>query len=131
MFKTLMTHRNETNLHVPLTSAYRSYHSTETASKDPQRALNQDECVSLVLLDFSAAFGAVDHGNLKHHLEQEFGVTDGALQWINSHLQNRRQAVLVRGVESGEKPLCIRRSTGICPPASIIPGLYHSTCQPI
>ena len=104
-----MTHRTENNLYVPLQSAYRPYHSTETAllkvHNDILRALDKGECVFLVLLDLSAAFDTVDHDKLKHHLEQEFGVTDGALQWLNSYLQNRQQAVLVRGVESSERTL--------------------------
>ena len=73
-----------------------------------------------MLLDLSAAFNTVDHDKLKHHLEQEFGVTDGALQWLNSYLQNRQQAILVRGVESSERTLAYGASTGICAWATII-----------
>ena len=129
-----MTHRANNNLHVPLQSAYRPYHSTETAllkvHNDILRALDKGECVFLVLLDLSAAFDTVDHDKLKHHLEQEFAVTDGALQWLNSYLQNRQQAVLVRGVESSERTLAYGVPQGSVLMARIIQGLYYSTCQP-
>ena len=109
MFKTLITHRANNNFHVPLQSAYRPYHSTETAllkvHNDILRALDKCECVFMVLLDLSATFDTVDHDNLKHHLEQEFVVTNVALQWLNSYLQNRWQAVLIRGVESSHRTL--------------------------
>ena len=52
--------KTENNLEVPLQSAYQEYHSTETAllkvHNDILHALDDGECVFLVLLDLSVAF---------------------------------------------------------------------------
>ncbi|PIK46401.1 putative RNA-directed DNA polymerase from mobile element jockey-like [Apostichopus japonicus] len=53
-----------------------------------------DEAV-LVLLDFSAAFDTIDHLVLIARLEERYGITDKALDWFVSYLENRKQAVAV------------------------------------
>ena len=107
--KSLTAHRTAHSLHVPLQSAYRQYHSTETAllkvHNDILRALDRGDCVFLVLLDLSAAFDTVDHSVLKDRMSQEFGVSDNALNWLLSYMGDRHQAVLVRGVESEDRIL--------------------------
>ena len=107
--KTLELHRTTNNLHVPLQSAYRQYHSTETAllkvHNDILRALDRGECVFLVLLDLSAAFDTVDHTVLSDRLEKKFGITGGALRWLQSYMTGRTQAVAIRGVQSNERTL--------------------------
>ncbi len=107
--KFLDTHRVENGLHIPLQSAYRQNHSTETAllkvHNDILTALDRGECVFLILLDLSAAFDTVDHTRLQERLSKRFGVTDAALQWLNSYLTGRTQAVAVRGVESKNRNL--------------------------
>ena len=107
--KTLNTHRTTNSLHVPLQSAYRQYHSTETAllkvHNDALRALDRGDCVFLVLLDLSAAFDTVDHSVLKDRMEQMFGISDGVLRWLLSYLGTRHQAVMIRGVESENRIL--------------------------
>jgi len=107
--KFLTTHRTDHDLHVPLQSAYRQFHSTETAllkvHNDVLRALDRGECVFLVLLDLSAAFDTVDHSVLRDRMQQEFGITGGALSWLLSYMTDRHQAVMVRGVESEDKVL--------------------------
>jgi DNA-directed RNA polymerase subunit F len=59
------THMKENNLHEIMQSAYRSGHSTETAllkvKDDILQAIDNHQCVLLILLDLSAAFDTVDH----------------------------------------------------------------------
>ena len=58
-------------------SAYKKYHSTETAllkiSNDIQLAMNRREVTALTLLDLSAAFDTIDHGILFKILKEWFG----------------------------------------------------------
>ena len=53
------------HLHQPLQSAYKPFHSRETAlvrvHNDVMRAIDNRECVILLLLDLSAAFDTVAH----------------------------------------------------------------------
>ena len=41
------------------------------------------------MLDFSSAFGTIDHPILVHRLHTDFGFTDTALQWFSSYLTDR------------------------------------------
>ena len=58
-------HLEDASLHEFFQSAYNKGHSTETAltriHNDILRAIDDGECVILVLLDLSAAFDTVDH----------------------------------------------------------------------
>ena len=67
------------NLMEPLQSEYRPKHSTETAllkvKSDIQQAIDNQEVLCLVLLDFSEAFDIIDHTILLQRLEKELGVT--------------------------------------------------------
>ena len=85
-------------------SAYRPYHSTETAllrvQNDILLALDQRKEVVLVLLDFTAAFDTVDHTHLCHRLSSRFSIRDTALKWFSSYLNNRKQSVLIDTVRS-------------------------------
>ena len=80
-------------------SAYRAYHSMETAllkvKTDVIRALEDQEVACLILLNLSAAFNTIDHNILLRRLETRFAVTDIALNWLRSYLNNRTQAVTV------------------------------------
>ena len=101
----LSEHRTGNNLNMTLQSAYRQHHSTETAwlkevHNDVLRALDRRVCVFLVLLDLSAAFDTVDHGHLQALLEQQFGMSDSALQWLSSYLSDTRQSVTIKGIGS-------------------------------
>ncbi len=64
----------EIDLNDPMQSAYRKYHSTETASvkvhNDIMEEVDGGSCVILVLLDLSVAFDTVDHEILLHRLEK-------------------------------------------------------------
>jgi len=85
-------------------SAYRPYHSTETAllrvQNDILLALDRRQEAVLVLLDFSAAFDIIDHTHLRNRLSSRFGIKGTALKWFSSYLSNRKQSVLIDNVKS-------------------------------
>jgi len=71
-------------------SAYRRFHSTETAIAAVHnyhiRAADADQVTALVLLDVSSAFDTVDHNILMSVLETRFGVKGVSLRWFQSYL---------------------------------------------
>jgi len=76
-------------------SAYRQFHSTETAvcivHNDLVRAIDRGQVTALVMLDLSAAFNTVDHEVLLEILTHRFSVGGVALEWFNSYLSDRTQ----------------------------------------
>jgi hypothetical protein len=95
----------ETNhLNEILQSAYKKLHSCETAllkvQNDILRAVDDNKCVILVLLDLSAAFDTVDHDKILQILLHRIGITGTALKWFKSYLSDRIQSILIDGVES-------------------------------
>ena len=83
----------------PLQSAYRQYHCTESAllkvHNDIMRLKDQGRVGLLALLDLSAAFDTVNHDILIQRLQQDYGITDTAIAWFNSHLRERDQRVKI------------------------------------
>ena len=55
---------------------------------------DQTDCI---YTDFSAAFQSVNHSLLIHKLKNSFNISETALDWFSSYLQNRRQRVIVNG----------------------------------
>ena len=80
-------------------SAYRKFHSTETALLSVQNdlliSMDNGHISALLLLDLSAAFDTVDYDILFHRLETWFGISNTALSWFKSFLTDRQQAVRV------------------------------------
>ena len=74
-------------------SAYRRLHSTETAllkiTDDIFAGFDDHQSTILVALDQSAAFDCVDHKTLISRLDNTYGVTGSALDWIRSYLDAR------------------------------------------
>ena len=105
----LIFYVNNNNLNEPLQSAYKQYHSTETAlirvHNDILTAIDKRRTVILLLLDLSAAFDTVDHDILLFRLQQRFGVTGKPLLWFKSYLSNRMQFVSVDGAASSDHAL--------------------------
>ena len=95
----LMEHIHANNLMETLQLAYRSHHSTKTAllkvKTDILKAMDNQEIACLVLLDLSAAFDMVNHKILLERLENYFRITGIALRWIESHLTNWLQRVVI------------------------------------
>jgi hypothetical protein len=87
---------SETNKLFPTSqSAYRQFHSTETAvcivHNDLIRSIDRGHVTALVMLDLSAAFDTVDHSVLLEVLTNRFSVGGVALEWFNSYLSDRTQ----------------------------------------
>ena len=61
-------------------------HSGETAlvkvGVDLLCAVDNGKCVMLALLDFSAAFDTIDHKTLFKRLQDSFGITGDAAEWL-------------------------------------------------
>ena len=93
-------------LNEPKQSAYRSYHSTETAlisvTNDIMCAVDQKKAVVLVLLDLSAAFDTIDHSILLNRLHKRYGITGTALSWFETYLTDRCQVIQLNGESSDE-----------------------------
>jgi len=74
-------------------SAYRRFHSTESAvlalHNDVVSAIDQGEVTGLVLLDLSSAFDTVDRASLLSILESRFSVTGQSLAWFRSYMTDR------------------------------------------
>ena len=83
----------------PFQSAYRKFHSTETAllriHNDLLLATDRQEVSALVLLDLSSAFDTIDHQILLNRLTTHFGFSDTALSLLKSYLSNRSQYVTI------------------------------------
>ena len=87
----LTDHMTTNDLHMPLQSAYKQNHSTESALLKVKNdiLLNmeaQKVTLLLVLLDLSAAFDTVRHDTLLNRMKSRFGVDGKALEWFASYL---------------------------------------------
>ena len=105
----LLVHLNTHRLLDKFQSVYRAGHSTETALiriiNDILCYLDGGDLAILLLLDLSSAFDTIDHALLLQRLSTDVGVSDIALRWFESYLQDRRQFVSVDGAISSSTPL--------------------------
>ena len=100
-------------------SAYRQFHSTETALlrilNDFYTSIDGKKITILVSLDLSAAFDTLDHSTMLHRLEHTFGVSGPALLWISTYLAHRTHYVRVDDASSDVLNCNIGCSTRISP----------------
>ena len=100
----LINYLRDNDLEESLQSAYKTFHSTETAlvkvHNDIVSAIDNQSYVILLLLDLSAAFDTVDHKILLQRRSCRFGIKGKALSWFKSYLENRKQIVNVKGETS-------------------------------
>ncbi|XP_071510967.1 uncharacterized protein [Diadema antillarum] len=85
-------------------SAYRRWHSTETAllkvQDDILRALDNKLVTFIVFLDLSAAFDCVDHDIMLARLTSNFGISGSVKAWFTSYLSDRSFRLKVTGYRS-------------------------------
>ncbi len=100
---------DQNQLHESFQSAYKKFHSTETAmvriKNDLLSALDDGNAILVVCLDLSAVFDIVDHEILITRLEKQIGITGNCLAWFRSYLSNRSQKVLINDVTSSAREL--------------------------
>ena len=105
----LISYINDYELNETFQSAYKKYHSAETAlirvHNDILSAIDNRRIVILLLLDLSAAFDTVDHTILLSRLRVRFGIAGKPLLWLQSYLSNRTQYVSVDGGTSTKHDL--------------------------
>lgn len=123
--KQLLHHKDIHGLREKFASAYRAFHSTETAllmiQHDLLLSLDKKQCVIMVMLDLSAAFDTVNHEQLLNRLHTTFGIRGNAHSWVKSYLTDRRQFVTIKGERSIEQI-----KTCDVPQGSILgPNLYE------
>jgi hypothetical protein len=94
----LSTHFNVAPLPISQ-SAYRPYHSTETALlgflNDVRANMATGQATAAVCLDMSAAFDTVDHEILLRRMKSDFSVNGTCLQWFRSYLSDRTHRVVL------------------------------------
>ena len=121
----MLQHKDLHNLREKNQSAYRKFHSTETAllriQHDLLLSLDNKQCVFMVMLDLSAAFDTVNHQKLLDRLFTTYGFRGNAHKWLTSYLTDRKQFVTIRGERSQEQ-----LKTCDVPQGSIMgPNLYE------
>ena len=114
-----------------LQSAYRRFHSTETAllkvTDDIYKAFNDGQSLLLVALDMSAAFDCINHGTLLNRLQHTFGVSGKAFDWFRSYLHRRTAFVKFNSSSSS----CNDLAAGVPQGSSLGPVLFSLYVAPL
>ena len=109
-------HINSSYTSIDYQSAYRTFHSTETAllqiHNDILSSMDDGRVTELTLLDFSAAFDTIAHTNLLRGLGNWFGVSEKALDWFKSYLTGRSQRLKLGNCLSSRSDLYFGDSQG-------------------
>ena len=114
----LNVHVDNNNLLPKNQSAYRRFHSCESALlrlvNDLLDGMEKQEVTALIALDLSAAFDTVDHDILIDVLHKQYGVCGTALCWIDSYLRSRSCRVCINSTLSSPRLLECSVPQGSC-----------------
>ena len=103
-----MHHLEEHNMLYKKQFGFRSKKSTELAVIDfvdqIRNNMNNGKLTGAVFIDLSKAFDTISHAAVLNKLPK-YGVTSKELEWFNSYLFNRKQAVSVNGSLSTYQPV--------------------------
>ena len=72
---------------------------------DLASAMDGNQAVVFVMLDFSAAFDTINQDQLITLLNEEFEVAGNALSWLRTYLKQRTQRVKIGQATSDHIPL--------------------------
>ena len=116
--KQIILHLDENARLLSYQSAYHAFHYTETALVDLIDNLlwnfeKQELCV-VAIMDLSAAFDTVDHNLLRGILNEQYGITGEALEWIDTYLSPRGYCVSISGSLSTHKDTPFSVPRGSC-----------------
>ena len=104
-----MAHFTENNLLPKHQNAYRKHFSTENPilniCDNIWTNMENGKLTSIICLDLSAAFDAVNHSILLEVMRNYFGITDMALDWISHYLRNRKFSVHIDSFSSNTKTI--------------------------
>ena len=96
----LLSHMESNSMSNNLQSAYKKFHSTESAllkvENDVLLNMEKGRVTALILLDLSATFDTIDHLTLISRLSSWYGTSGTALDWFTSYLTNRCQQVKIQ-----------------------------------
>ena len=127
-------HCTKYHLYPDYQSAYRQYHSCETAllkiTDDILWNMEVQQVTAMACIDLSAAFDTVDHAILLDVLRVKFGISDSALDWFASYLCPRDFMVNVGESYSSKKQLTFSVPQGSCAGPSLY-SVYASTMSEI
>uniref|UniRef100_A0A669CY28 Reverse transcriptase domain-containing protein n=1 Tax=Oreochromis niloticus TaxID=8128 RepID=A0A669CY28_ORENI len=105
----LQAYLDANNIAEKFQSAFKPWHSTETAFlrvlNDLLVSTDSGRSVVLVLLDLSSAFDIVDHNILLLRLEHTVGIRGTALNWFKSYLADRLFSVNLGNFSSSSVPV--------------------------
>ena len=109
MLDQLVTQCDEYSLLPDFQSAYRKGFSCETSlvklTNDVLWSMENCEITMTAVMDLSAAFDTVDHDILLSVLSKRFGITDRALEWVDSYLRPRNFSVVINNATSKPRDL--------------------------
>jgi sarcosine oxidase/L-pipecolate oxidase len=105
---TISTHITENQLSDCRQWAYKKGHSTELLlakmTEDWRKALDKNQVVGIVFVDFRKAFDSISHSVLLQKL-QGLGISGDLWSWIADYLSDRSQMTVLNGCQSQSMPV--------------------------
>jgi len=68
------------------------------------KSVDDGHCIDVLYIDIAKAFDSVSHPKLLNKLKL-YGIDGKLLSWIEAFLYDRKQRVIIHGIESSEKPV--------------------------